>query len=522
MKISGFFKWLNSRSKMKRWIFLSLIAITLICFGISSIIVKKTLETVDIVKIAFSFIIGFTLMVIAIVHLQRRTLEMLVEQSDTRKKKNNVNTLIFNKRVYNQGPKIVVIGGGTGLNTVLRGLKHYTDNITAIVTVSDYGQTPTNSRQALKLLPLNDIKESIAALAQNEESLDKLLDCKFNDGVLNTLSFADIYFLAMNKVQGNFSKSIEESSKVLNIIGKVLPVTLEEITICAELEDGTVIESKDKIPEIVGQSSQKISRIYITPTNCKSAPGVIEAIKDADAIIIGPGSLYTNVIPNLLVNGVARAIKNSKAMKVYVSNIMTEYGQTDEYTLSEHIKAVQDYLGPNTLDYCIYDTGEIIPEYIHKYNRQGRDIVLPDTTESKALGVKLVQRNLSAIEKHQIVHDSDAIASTIIQLICDELSFIDKENDSQFLMLNSKLTETKRQMKKREKAEKKFNESGKKVYERNPDQKSKFSGKYKERVSSIKDSDKTRKRNKETVEIIEKSKVEKPKEVAKYKSKHMK
>ena len=344
--MKGFLKWFNKNAKMKRWIFLILVGTILLCYGISSIIVYKTIpDWKTLIKIALSFIAGFSIIVVSIIHIQRRTLELLVEDSDTRTEKNNINSLIFNRKIYNQGPKIVVIGGGSGLNTVLRGLKNYTDNITAIVTVSDYGETPTDSRQALKVLPMNDIKDSLSALSYDENTMDALLNVNFDDGRLKGLSFSDIYFLAMNKIYGNFSKSVENSTKVLNITGKVLPVTLDEIKICAELEDGSVIETKDKIPEAVTEKVQKISRIFISPTNCRPAPGVIDAIKEADAIVIGPGSLYTNVIPNLLVNGIARAIKDSRAIKVYVSNIMTEMGQTDEYTLSDHIKAIQDYIG---------------------------------------------------------------------------------------------------------------------------------------------------------------------------------
>ncbi len=490
--MKGFLKWFNKNAKMKRWIFLILVGTILLCYGISSIIVYKTIpDWKTLIKIVLSFIAGFSIIVVSIIHIQRRTLELLVEDSDTRTEKNNVNSLIFNKKIYNQGPKIVVIGGGSGLNTVLRGLKNYTDNITAIVTVSDYGETPTDSRQALKVLPMNDIRDSLSALSYDENTMDALLNVNFDDGRLKGLSFSDIYFLAMNKIYGNFSRSVENSTKVLNITGKVLPVTLDEIKICAELEDGSVIETRDKIPEAVTEKVQKISRIFISPTNCRPAPGVIDAIKEADAIVIGPGSLYTNVIPNLLVNGIARAIKDSRAIKVYVSNIMTEMGQTDEYTLSDHIKAIQDYIGDGIIDYCIYDTGEIVPEFIHRYNLKGADVVLPDTVKARALGVKLVQRNLSKIEGDSIRHDSDVIASTIIQLVCDELEFKDMENDSQYMTLNSKLLETKRERRIRERKERKFRKSGRKIFERrDKSKKSKFNEKYNKRIESIKSSSK--------------------------------
>lgn len=486
--MNGLFKWFRPAAKIKRWMLLNLIGVCLVCYGFANILVLKTLSTVDVIKIIASFVLGFLFVVVSIVHIQKRTLEILVEESDTRKETNNLNTLIFNKKIYNQGPKIVVIGGGSGLNTVLRGLKNYTDNITAIVTVSDYGETPSNSRTALQVLPLKDVQDSLAALAYDEEKMRALLDCKFDEGKLKSLSFGDIYFLAMNKIYGNFSESIGNSTNVLNITGKVIPATLDEIKICAELENGKVVENREKIPEKVIDNMSKISRIFISPTNCKVAPGVLEAIREADAIVIGPGSLYTSVIPSLLVNGIAHEIKKSDAVKVYVSNIMTEQGETDEFTLSDHIKTIMDYVGENVIDYCIYDTGEIVPEFIHKYNLKGADIVIPDTNKAKQLGVKLIQRNLSVIDGDAIRHDPDVIASTIIQLICDELEFKDMENDSQYMTLSSKLLETKRERKRREKAEKKFQKSGRKIFERS-NKTSKFKDKYKERIKSIEDSD---------------------------------
>lgn len=501
----GFFKWFTSKAKMKRWMLLILVGIILVGYGISTLLYFDTLGAIEILKIVGSFVIGFTTIIIGFVFMQKRTLELLVEESDTRKETQNVNTLIFNKKVYNQGPKIVVIGGGSGLNTVLRGLKNYTDNITAIVTVSDYGKTPTDSRKALQVLPLSDIRESLVALSYNEGEMESLLNTQFKSGQLKDLTFGDIYFLAMNNIHRNFTESIENSKEVLNITGKVLPVTLEEIKICAELDDGTVIENRDKIPEYVSETATKINRIYINPTNCTPAPGVIEAIKEADAIIIGPGSLYTNVIPNLLVRGIAKAIKECNGIKIYVSNIMTELGQTDEYTLSDHIRTINEYVGEGVIDYCIYDTGEIVPEFIKKYNFKGSDIVLPDIQKAKEMGVKLIQRNLSKVEGDSIRHDSDVIASTIIQLICDELKFEDMQNDSKYMLLNSRLKETKREIKKREKKEKKFQKSGKKPFERRPEtSKSKFNTKYKDRIESIKDSDKNTAARRKMIENIEK------------------
>ena len=496
--MKGFFRWFKSNTKMKRWILLIIIGIILSCYGMAKVLTSDQMEFIELAKIIGIFAVGFVCIVYSIVAIQKRTLEILVEDTDKRnlEEKSNVKSLIFNKRVYNQGPKVVVIGGGSGLNSVLKGLKKYTDNITAVVTVSDYGEQKTESRKILDTLPLDDIKESIVALSEKEDSMEKLMNFKFKYGKLKDLSFSDMYFIAMQDTYKDFTESVKQSQNIFNMTGKVLPVTMEEIKICAELEDGTVIESKDKIPEVINEKTCKINRIFINPSNCKASPGVIEAIMEADAVVIGPGSLYTNVIPNLLVKGVAKAIKETKAFKIYVSNLMTEPGQTDNYTLSEHIKAINEHVGKGVIEYCIYDTGEIIPEYIRKYNMEGSELVEQDTSKVKVEGVYLMQRNLSHIENGYIRHNPDAIAASIIQLICDDLKFNNMENNAQYMMLNNKLKDSKKSLKKQEKEKKKKIEEVKKEREERQ-RNSKFFKKYSERIESIKESDLKQKKKEE-------------------------
>lgn len=486
--MKGFFKWFKKEAKMKRWMLTILVGIVLACYGMAKLLIGKELDIGDIVKIVASFVAGFTLVIVGNIFMQKRTLELLVQETDTRDeaKTGNVKSLIFNKKVYDEGPNIVVIGGGSGLDSVLKGLKNYTSNITAIVTVSDYGEQATDSRKMLESMPLDDIKNSFIALSENEAAMSGILNYKFTNGKLKSLSFGDIYLLAMKELYGDFTASIEQSKNVLNMTGKVLPVTLEPIDICAELEDGTVITNKDKIPEIVADKVSKINRIFINPSNCSPAPGVIEAIQKADAIIIGPGSLYTNVIPNLLVKGVAKAIKENKGFKIYISNIMTEPGQTDNYTLSEHIKAIHEHAGKGIVDYCIYDTGEIVPEFIRRYNKEGADLVEQDTAKAKEEGIKLIQRNLSYIDSEFIRHNPDAIASSIIELICEDLKFRDMQNDAQYLLLNSRLKSTKKQLKTTMKKNVKKDNKKEKNKTRS---KSKFAEKYSDRIESIKESD---------------------------------
>ncbi len=498
--MKGFLQWFKSSNKMKRWIFLILVGIILSCYGLAEILVMKEISFQEVGKVVAIFVVGFLAIVIGLICLNKRTLEVLIESTDERmenKKNVNVKSLIFNKTVYDQGPNIVVIGGGTGLNTVLSGLKNYTSNLTAIVTISDYGEGVTESRRELDVLPLGDVKDSIISLAEKDEEVSKLFNYNFTSGRLKGLSFSDIYFSAMKNVNGNFEDSVIRSNEVINMIGKVIPVTLDEMNIVAELANGYIVKEKSRIPEVVSDKVTKINRIYLSPSNCRPAPGVVEAIKNADCIIIGPGSLYTNVIPNLLVNGVAKAIKESTAIKVYVSNIMTEPGQTDNYTVSDHLNAIIEHCGSGIVDYCIYDTGEIIPEFIKKYNLEGQDLVEQDIEKVK--GIKFLQRNLSMIKDEHIRHDPSLVASSIIELICDDLKYQDKQNDPQYLMLNTKLREEKRINKIKKNMEKKAKKEAKGKLPKEPKKKSKskFSNKYSERIASIREADeKARRRTK--------------------------
>lgn len=491
--MKGFFGWFKSSNKMKRWMFLILLGIVLATYAMAKILYLDEISSIkQIAEIIINFVIGFTFIILGLVYLNKRTLEILVESTDDRISKNkkvNMKSLIFDKTIYDKGPNIVVIGGGAGLNTVLSGMKKYTNNITAIVTVSDYGREKTNSRKELQILPIDDIKDSIVSLSRKDGTMKEVFDYIFTKGKLKGLSFADIYFLAMSEVNRDFSESIMKSSEVLDIVGKVIPVTLDEMKICAELENGYIVEEKERIPEVVAEKFTKINRMFISPTNCKPAPGVLEAIREADSIIIGPGSLYTNVIPNLLVNGVAKAIKESKAIKIYVSNIMTEFGQTDEYSVSDHINAIIDHCGDGLIDYCIYDTGEIVPEYIKMYNKEGSDLVEQRFDGLKSKNIKFLKRNISMIYNGKIRHDANLVAASVIELICDDLKFKDMQNDPEFIMMNTKLKEDKKINRKKKATERAMKKNKNQEKEKKSSRQSKFSSKYSERIKSIQESD---------------------------------
>lgn len=505
--MKGIMHWLKSSSKMKRWIFLILVGIVLTCYGISDILVTKEMQFSEAGKIIVIFVIGFIFIVLGLIMLNKRNMELFIEATDERmknKKNVNVKSLIFDRTIYDKGPKIVVIGGGAGLNTILTGMKKYTNNLTAIVAVSEYGKEPSESRKRLQTaLPFGDIKDSIVALEpENRDEIGKLLNHEMINPQLRGLNFSDIYYTAMNEIYKNDVKAISKSSSIFNIVGKVIPVSNDEIKICAELENGYVVENKDMIPEIVSEKMTRINRVYIQPSNCKPAEGVIEAIKEADSIIIGPGSLYTNIIPNLLVNGVAKAIKESKAQKIYVNNIMTELGQTDDYSVADHIRAIIDHCGEGLIDYCIYDTGEVIPEYIKRYNLEGSDLVEQKLDDPKLKKIKFIKKNISTIIDGKVRHDPNMVAEAAIKLICNDLKYEDRENDPEYVMLNAKLKSDKRinkikKMQSKEEKKKKKNNKNQKTTQNkhSKTRQSKFSNKYSERIKSIKESDEKFKQN---------------------------
>lgn len=504
--MKGFFEWFKSSTKMKRWFLMIVIGIVLCCYGFSKILIEKELLLEELVWIIAAFVVGFIFVVLGIIFIQKRTLELLVQANSTVVGEKNVNiqSLIFNKNVYEEGPKVVVIGGGTGLNSVLEGIKKYTNNITAIVTVSDYGKKATNSRKELNLLPLEDIKNGIVALADNEEEMKKIMNYHFRANQLMGLSFGDIYMLATKELYGNMAESIQKSSNILKITGKVIPATLDEINICAELKDGTIVEEREKISDITYHKATKINRIYITPSNCIPAPGVLETIKEADAIIIGPGSLYTNVIPNLLIKNVAKTIKESKAIKIYISNIMTEPGQTDDYSIADHIEALVEHVGKGIVDFCICDTGEVTPEFVRRYNKMGADLVEQDLSKVSEKGITIIQKDMSMIKQDLIRHDPDAVASAIIELICNDLKFKDQQNSKQYVSLNTKLQKQKKTEKvKTNTKQKEKKQKIKQTKKLEPKKRSKFNEKYKDRIKAIQNGEEARKERLEMAKATE-------------------
>lgn len=318
-------------------------------------------------------------------------------------------------------PKIVVIGGGTGLSVLLRGLKNYTKNITAIVTVADDGGSSGILREDLGMLAPGDIRSCLLALANTEPMMEKLLQYRFTEGNLKNQSFGNLFIAAMNGICGNFELAIKEMNNVLAVTGKVLPMTLEDVRLKARLNNDVVVKGESYIPEYCMENKVYIEQMYIEPEICKPSEEAITAIHDADIVVLGPGSLFTSIIPNLLVEGITEAIYKSKAKCVYISNVMTQPGETDNYTVTKHVKAILNHSQFNIIDYVIANSENIPNEVLFKYyNKDGAKPVIlteKDNEQLKDLDIELIKEHLVDIKRTYIRHEADKLSKLILSLL---------------------------------------------------------------------------------------------------------
>lgn len=314
-----------------------------------------------------------------------------------------------------RNPKVVAIGGGTGLSVILRGLKKYTDHLSAIVTVADDGGGSGRLREELGILPPGDIRSCILALADDENVMQELFNYRFPGGPMAGQSFGNLFLAAMNGISHDFYDAVRRTSDVLQIKGEVLPVTLAEMVLIATLKNGHSISGESAIPQAALAQASPISRIQIEPAEIRPLPETIEAIRNADLIVLGPGSLYTSVIPNLLVKDVARAIFDSRAKRFYIGNIMTQPGETDGYSLEDHIRAIEAHLDPSEgrlFDYVVANTGSLPPSIAEKYRKCQADSV---DTGPPLSHYHYLPDDYVVMEKGFVRHNADLLARRIFE-----------------------------------------------------------------------------------------------------------
>ena len=315
-----------------------------------------------------------------------------------------------------RGPRLAVIGGGHGLSNMLRGLKRYTENISAIVTVADDGGGSGMLRQDLGMPPPGDIRNCLEALANTEPLMSELMHYRFTEGSLAGQSFGNLFLAALNGISPSFDAAVSRMSQVLAITGRVLPVTTADVQLEAEFENGASVVGESKIFYCKKKEDCRITKVRLLPEHPKALPEAVEAIREADMIILGPGSLYTSIIPNLLVDGIVEAIQASRALKVYVANVMTQEGETEGYTASDHIAAIFQHSVPGLFDLCLTNSSPIPADVAARYAREGAEPLRYDAGRCAALGVELVSRPISMVEDGFVRHRPEELARELLLL----------------------------------------------------------------------------------------------------------
>jgi len=319
---------------------------------------------------------------------------------------------------WDQGPSIVAIGGGHGLSALLRGLKRHTRSLTAIVTVADDGGGSGVLRSDLGMPPPGDIRSCMEALANTEPLMTQLLSYRFpaGSGNLTGQAFGNLLLAALNGISGSFDEAVGKMSQVLAITGRILPVTNADVTLEATFENGTAVRGESKIAAFKKAQDCRIRQVRLLPGHTPALPATLEAIRGASLILLGPGSLYTSVIPNLLVDGVVEAIVESEAPKVYIANIMTQDGETEGMTLSDHVAALLDHSAPHFIDLCLANS-QPVPEAVKaRYWAEGAEPILVDRERVEALGIEVVERPTISEDTQYARHAPDRLAQAIMEL----------------------------------------------------------------------------------------------------------
>ncbi|MEK7765375.1 MAG: gluconeogenesis factor YvcK family protein, partial [bacterium] len=311
-----------------------------------------------------------------------------------------------------RGPKIVAIGGGTGLPNLLTGLKEYTDNLTAVVTVADDGGSSGRLRRQFRMLPPGDFRNCLVALADAEPLMGRLFQHRFSrKGELQGHTFGNIFLTALAEVSGDFSHALVESSRVLAVRGRVVPVTLDLVTLAARLKDGRTVRGESRI----AAAGSPIDHVQLVPARVRANPDAVKAIARADILVFGPGSLYTSVVPNLLVPEIPEAAAKARAVKVYVCNIMTEPGETDGYSAGDHIAALQRYLGPRGLNGIVVNVEPPSARQMSRYHAEGAELIPLDEERLRALGVAVIRARLLAADRQYIRHDPVRLSRAVVK-----------------------------------------------------------------------------------------------------------
>lgn len=435
-----FLDWLRPGIKVKRWIMFGAFGVLMIAFGFTELAYHRAYYLYYKIFYVFLIITGIFVLYVSVTEVMKGIIALINKgYIKVSLDSNKIENLIYEKRLLVKGPKIVVIGGGTGLSTMLRGLKMYTSNITAIVTVADDGGGSGDLREDLGILPPGDIRNCILALADTEPLMEDLLQYRFKDGRLKNQSFGNLFLAAMDGISDNFEDAVQKMSSVLAVTGKVIPVTLENMRLRALLENGDIVEGESQIPEEALIQKSKIKKLMIEPEDAEPLNEAISAIREADAIIMGPGSLYTSVLPNLLVRKIASNIRRSNALKIYISNIMTQPGETDNFKVSDHLKTLYKHCGRDIVDYVIANIQKIPKNLLAKYKEEGSEAVVLDKEVVNKLGIETIEAGLVNYTNDVIRHNHEELARVIMTTVMEKSLLYDKKKIIEYMYLSQRL-----------------------------------------------------------------------------------
>ena len=419
-------KWLYPGMRFKRWLFLFAVGVFMTGLGLAIVFNYKYLDSIEellfyavytwtgsynytvtsIVGIGV-VLFGLCTMLLATRMIIRSLITALVPDKSER-----LVDMIYEHRRLDKGPNVTVVGGGTGLSVLLRGIKEVTRNATAVVTVADDGGSSGRLREEFNVIPPGDLRNCLVALADTEPMMEKLFQYRFSgNSDLAGHSFGNLFITAMTEVTGDIEQALKESSRVLAVKGQVFPATTAKVRLSATMEDGTIVDGESQIPLV----HKKVQRVHIFPHHVEAVPSALKAIKEAEIIVLGPGSLYTSVIPNLLVDDIAEAIRKSNAIKVYICNVMTQPGETDNYTASMHLQALIEHGGKDIVDYVLVNDKEISAEMKDFYAQKGQYPVFVDEHAIENLGVKCFKADI--IDDSQMIHhDSLKLAQNVMKI----------------------------------------------------------------------------------------------------------
>jgi uncharacterized cofD-like protein len=422
-------KWLYPGMRVKRWLMLVPVAMALVVAGVVLLanwrlnialnhfgawIFQQTGVNISAPSALVPIGLGMIVLGLIVTFSALRQVISSITSVVSPEAKGKLADVIFQRRYLSQGQRIVVIGGGTGLSTMLRGLKQFSSNLVAIVTVTDDGGSSGRLQREMGMMPPGDIRNCLVAMADAEPLMTELFQYRFDENIdgLDGHTFGNLLIAAMTRITGDFERAVRETSNILAIRGLVLPSTIDDVKLQAELEDGSFIEGETNIV----RSPKAVKRIMLHPSTVMPLDEALRSIELADCIVLGPGSVYTSIIPNLLVHGIPEAIERSQAVKAFVCNVMTQPGETDGFTASDHISSIMRHTESRIFHYAIVNTVRPSSQMMEKYEHEHQRFVEPDVHKIRELGLRPLTGDFIS-QTNVVRHDPDKLAQAILKLL---------------------------------------------------------------------------------------------------------